>query len=124
MRQDNVPARKICASVLDDLQQSFVVRHEDLNVIAMRRQLAWRTHKIRHGPRRPVPHENRRPCAAKMRRDCATDDPKADYTNVLIRWVRRRCEALHQGKFTIRLPGNIERGNAEISSFDLVSESF
>ena len=32
-----------------------------------------------------------------MRGHCAANDPEADHTNVLMRWVRRSCEALHGG---------------------------
>src|ERR1051325_1330012 len=97
MRKDNVPRHKVCAYLLNGLQQSFVVGHEDLNVITKVRKFPWRADKIWHGARRPVPNKNRKPSAAKMGGHCAADDPEADDTNVLMRWVKRGCEALHAG---------------------------
>jgi hypothetical protein len=85
MSENDVTWRKVSAQLVDSLQQRFVVRNKDLDVIAKARQFSKRTDKIWHGPRRPVPNENRKPFAAQMLCNSATDDPKADHTNVLMR---------------------------------------
>jgi hypothetical protein len=84
MPNNNVPRCELFTELMDGVQQSLVVGNKNLNVIAKLRQLSRRTHKIWNGTRCPVPNENLKSLPAQIHTYPATDDPEADYSNLLV----------------------------------------
>src|SRR6201997_33556 len=65
MRKDDVTWRKLFPQLLGGLQESVVIRHKNLDVIAQVRQFPRRADKIWNRTRRSIPNEDKKSFAAR-----------------------------------------------------------
>src|SRR6266480_1136870 len=83
MRNHDVTRRERHRNRLNHAHQRIIVGDEDLEVIAGLRQLRWRTDKVGHWSRSPVPDKDRKPLVPQMISDATADNTQAYNSNRL-----------------------------------------
>src|SRR5207237_10658075 len=107
MRDHDMMRRERHRNSLDHSHQRIVVGNEELQIIAGLRQLRWRTDKVGHRSRSPVPNEDRQPLMAQMIGNATANNSEANNTNALsngthhvrslwkLRLNLRPCNSIH-----------------------------